>query len=76
MARTSASKIVKNLPSTETGSGVLCYTRPDKTGDKYVISQNPLKMQFTLWKCVEDGYEKIATSNNPLDFDEIIPYER
>ena len=68
MARTS-SKIVKDIPSSETGRGALCRTR---SGDDYVISQNPLKMQFTLWKCIEDGYEKISTSNNPLKFYELI----
>ena len=75
MART-ASKIVKNIPSSETGSRVICFTKFGQSGDKYIISQNPLKMQFTLWKCVEDGFEKIATSNNPVTLDEKIPYER
>ena len=70
MARTfTKTKIVKTIPSSETGRGVLCTTA---SGDKYTISQNPLKMQFTLWKHIEDGYEKIATANNPLDFDEIM----
>ena len=68
MARTS-SKIVKTIPSSESGQGVNCTT---KSGDRYVISQNPTKMQFTLWKCIEDGFEKISTSNNPLNFYEII----
>ena len=68
MARTS-SKIVKTIPSSESGHGVNCLT---KSGDKYVISQNPTKMQFTLWKCVEEGFEKITTSNNPTNFYEII----
>ena len=70
MARTSTkTKIVKTIPSSETGSGVLCTTL---SGDKYTISQNPVKMQFTLWKHIEDGFEKITTANNPLDFDEIM----
>ena len=75
MART-ASKIVKSIPSSETGSRTACFTEPNQSGDKYIISQNPLKAQFTLWKCLEDGFEKVATSNNPLEFDEIIPYKR
>lgn len=74
MARTS-SKVVKTIPSSETGSRTTCFTKPDKSGDKYVITQNPLKMQFTLWKCIDDGFEKIKTSNNPLDLYELIPYE-
>ena len=70
MARTSTkTKIVKSIPSSETGHGVLCTT---KSGDKYIISQNPLKAQFTLWKCIEDEFEKMSTSDNPLDFNKII----
>jgi len=71
MARTS-SKIVKSIPSTENGTGVDCMN------GKYLITQNPLKEQFTLWKCLEDeggGFERISTSKNPLDFDKIIPWE-
>lgn len=64
-------KIVKTIPSSETGTGVDCLA---KSGDKYLITQNPLKEQFTLWKCFEDGFEKISTSSSPLDFDEIIPW--
>lgn len=76
MARTASNKIVKSIPNSETGSGTECFTKPNQSGDKYIISHNPLKMQFTLWKCLEDGFEKVATSDNPLEFDEIIPYER
>ena len=74
MARTS-SKIVKTIPASETGSRTTCFTKSDSSGDKYLITQNPLKGQFTLWKCLEDGFEKIKTSDNPLDFDDVIPYE-
>lgn len=41
MARTS-SKVVKTIPSSETGTGVDC------ANGKYLITQNPLKEQFTL----------------------------
>ena len=74
MARTSKdnkSKIVKTIPSSETGTGVDCLA---KSGDRYLITQNPLKEQFTLWKRLEDGFEKIKTSDNPLDFDKVIPW--
>lgn len=78
MARAS-SKIVKSIPNTETGSKVTCFTEPNESGDKYVITQNPLKMQFTLWKCIEDednsgGFEKIKVSDSPLDLYELIPF--
>ena len=74
MARTAKkteSKIVKTIPSSETGTGVSCLA---KSGDRYLITQNPLKEQFTLWKCLEDGFEKIGIKDNPRDFEEIIPW--
>ena len=74
MARTS-SKTVKTIPSSETGTRVSCFTKQDSSGDEYLITQNPLKEQFTLWKCLENEYEKIKTSNNPRDFDDLIPWE-
>ena len=73
MARTSAkdvkSKIIKTIPSSETGK-VDCLGK----NDKYVITENPLKAQFTLWKCLDDGFEKVKTSDNPLDFDKVIDW--
>lgn len=69
------SKVIKSIPSSETGSRTTCFTKPDSSGDKYIITQNPLKDQFTLWKCVEDGYEKLSTSVSPLVLDNKIPYE-
>ena len=67
MARTS-SKILKAIPNSEIIK-VNCFN------GKYLITQNPLKEQFTLWKCLEDGFERIDVSNNPLDFDDVIPWE-
>lgn len=66
MART-PSKVVKTIPSSEIGK-VDCLGK----NDKYIITENPLKEQFTLWKCLEDGFEKIKMSENPLDFDKMI----
>lgn len=74
MARTS-SKIAKTIPASETGIRTTCFTKMNNSGDKYLITNNPLKAQFTLWKCVEEGFEKIKTSDSPLDFDDVIPYE-
>lgn len=67
MARIS-SKTVKAIPTSETGSRTTCLN------GKYLITNNPLKAQFTLWECVEDGFERIKTSDNPLDFDKMIPW--
>lgn len=73
MARTS-SKIVKTIPASETGTRTTCFTKPNNSGEKYLITHNPLKAQFTLWRRSDDGFEKIKTSDNPLDFDKIIPW--
>lgn len=67
MARTST-KIVKAIPSSENGTGVDCLN------GKYLITQNSLKGQFTLWKRLKDEFERIKTSDNPLEFDKIIPW--
>lgn len=69
MARTS-SKVIKTIPSSETGSRTTCLN------GKYLITQNPLKAQFTLWQCLEDGFERVKTSDNPLDFDKVIPWNK
>ena len=73
MART-ASKIVKAIPNSEEEKAT-CFTKSNGLGDKYLITENPLKEQFTLWKRIEDGFERIKTSDSPLDFDDVIPYE-
>ena len=69
MARTS-SKIVKTIPSSETGSRTSCLD------GKYLITNNPIEERFTLWKCLDDGFERIKTSDNPLDFDKVIPWNK
>lgn len=68
MART-ASKILKAIPNSE-------ILKVDCLNGKYLITQNPLKEQFTLWKCLENEFERIDVSDNPLDFDEMIPWEK
>ena len=70
------SKIVKAIPSTESGGRVVCFTKSNCSGEEYIVTENPLKAQYTLWKRVDGGFEKIKTSDNPLDFDSIIPFEK
>ena len=65
--KSSKSKIVKTIPNSETG-------KVDCANGKYLITENHLKEQFTLWKCLDDGFEKIKTSDNPLDFDDVIDW--
>ena len=73
MARTS-SKIVKAISNSEEEKAT-CFTKSNSLGDKYLITENHLKAQFTLWRYIEDGFERIKTSDSPLDFDDVIPYE-
>lgn len=65
-------KIVRNIPTSENGAGVLCTT---KSGQKYQISQNVEKSKFTLWKVVEKGFVKMKTASSPVDLYESIPWE-
>lgn len=67
------STVVKSIPSSETGTMTGCKT---KSGKEYLITNNQIKAKFTLWMVISDGYEKLSVSNNPLDFDKIIDYNR
>ena len=71
VAKKEQTTIVKSIPSSETGSRVTCIT---ESGSQYIISNNPIKGRFTLWKVIPNGYEKISTSDSPLIFDKIIDY--
>lgn len=71
LAKKEQTTIAKSIPSSETGSRVTCTT---ESGNQYIISNNPIKGRFTLWKVILNGYEKISISDNPLDFDKIIDY--
>lgn len=53
---------IKTLPSSEDGHGILYRTQTAE----YLISQNTTKQQFTLWKLVDSGYEKLGTANSPI----------
>lgn len=66
-------KIVKKLPSSENGPGVLCKTI---SGNEYFISQCLDKMRFTLWNKTSDGYQQISAAKSPLDLYELIPWNK
>lgn len=55
------SKVVKKLPLSDSGPGVVCSGKY-----VYIISQDLKKQRFTLWKKIDEGYEKIASSDNPM----------
>jgi hypothetical protein len=63
MPRVSSKQLTK-LPASENGVGVTCLT---SSGEQYYISQNTEKRKFTLWRIIDGNYQKITTSNSPLD---------
>lgn len=69
MARPRKDAIRTSLPSSEDGHGVLYKAL---SGQHYCISQNLEKRKHTLWKILEEGYQQIATSDNPYNLYEKI----
>ena len=65
-------KVVKNIPTSENGAGVLCAR---KSGQKYQISQNTEKQKFTLWKIVDKGFINMKTASSPVDLYDCIPWD-
>ena len=55
------SKVIKNLPSSENGPGVVCNGKY-----VYIITQDLKKQRFTLWKKVDEGYEKMGSADSPM----------
>lgn len=68
-----AEKIVKSIPASDNGAGVLCVT---SSGQKYQISQNIERKKFTLWQVVNKGFIKIKTANSPVDLYNLVPWEK
>lgn len=71
-AKETTEKVVKSIPASDTGAGVLCIT---KFGQKYQISQNAEKMKFTLWKVVDKGFVKVKIANSPVDLYDSVPWD-
>jgi hypothetical protein len=46
--------------------GVKCYS----------VTQNALKGKFTLYKIVDKDYQKMATADSPIEFDEMVAKDR
>lgn len=42
----------------------------------YVITQNALKGKFTLYKIVNNDYQKIITADSPASFNEAVKKDR
>ena len=73
VAETVLSKAVKKIPTSENGTGVLCRT---KSGKEYRISQNTEKCKHTLWRKVDEGFEKMATAESPYDLYPMIDWDK
>ena len=71
-AEETTEKIVKSIPASDNGAGVLCIT---KSGQKYQIGQNVEKMKFTLWKVVDKGFVKVRIANSPVDLYDLVPWD-
>jgi hypothetical protein len=42
----------------------------------YITTQNTVNGKFSLYKVINDDYEKISTADTPLKFDEVIAKDR
>lgn len=42
----------------------------------YVVTQNALKGKFTLYKIVDNDYQKLKTANSPREFEEVVEQDR
>lgn len=71
--KTSATKILKKLPSTENGRQVQCAT---KSGKEYLVTHCLEKHRFALWRKRENGFEQIGTAKSPMDLYDKIPWSR
>lgn len=44
--------------------------------DEYIITHNPLKDKFMLYKIIDGDYQKLGNSDTPIRFDEIVEKDR
>ena len=42
----------------------------------YIATHNVLKGKYTLYKIIDDDYQKLKIDNTPIEFDEIIKKDR
>lgn len=68
MAKTKTTeKVIKSIPSTET------VWVKQLSGDKaFYITSNNLRETYNLYLEVEEGFIKVSSAKNPLDFDDVI----
>lgn len=56
--------MVTKIPKSEDGSMHTHCTNKNK----YLITWNKTQNRFTLWRILKSGFEKLTTSNNPINF--------
>lgn len=44
--------------------------------EDYIITHNPLRDKFTLYKIIDGDYRKLGISDTPIRFDEIVKKDR
>lgn len=64
--------VVKKIPESENGPAVKCIAAG---GEEYIISQCLSPRRFTLWKHETGGYEKLKTSDTPIELYEAIEWD-
>lgn len=42
----------------------------------YIITQNTINGKFTLYKIIDNDYQKLKTAESPIEFDEIVKKDR
>lgn len=65
--------IIKSVPTSEDGQSVRCKT---KSGKFYLITQNRGKKRFTLWRVLDNGFEKLTTGDSPYDLYGDVPWAK
>ena len=58
-------KLLKKLPSNE--DGMVTYKR--ENGDIYKITQNQITKIFTIYKLVDDCFERLGKGSNPTELE-------
>lgn len=61
-----ANKIIKKIPVNE--NGMVFYK--NSNGNTYKITRNPTTNIFTIYKIVEDGFERLGKGNHPIALEE------
>lgn len=65
-AEKNANKVIKKIPTNE--DSMVMYKNTN--GNTYKITQNQTTNVFTIYKVVEDGFERLGKGSNPIVLEE------